>query len=295
MPLIELNQVSKSFGSDAAQQVLRDIDLEIEEGEFVAVIGFSGSGKSTLLNLIAGLHEPTSGDVRMDGRPVSRPSPERGVVFQNYSLLPWLTVQGNVELAVAQVFPEQNRAERREQAMRYIKMVNLAPAKHKYPRELSGGMRQRVSLARTLATQPRAMLMDEPLSALDALTRAVLQDEILGILEQERKTVFLITNDVDEGLLMADRIIPLTMGPGATLGPAFTIDLPRPRDRKSINRNDAFKRLRHDITAFLLDEKRKQQELPADAAAVVLPDIEPEAPTARSLFNFSRRLRRAFS
>lgn len=251
-PLLSLRGVAKGFGEGAARtEVLADIDLELSSGEFLAIVGFSGSGKSTLINLIAGLIPPDAGVVELDGKPVTGPGPDRGVVFQGYALLPWLTVLGNVRLAVDAVFPHCPRQERVERARHYVEMVGLGDAHWKYPRELSGGMRQRVSVARGLALDPRVLLLDEPLSALDALTRASLQSEIERIWEADRKTVVMITNDVDEAILLADRIVPLRPGPKATLGPAFPVRLARPRDRKAVNDDPEFKRIRNEITHYL--------------------------------------------
>ena len=208
--------VSKSYGSGARHAVLSDVNLSIEEGEFVAIVGFSGSGKTTLISTIAGLITPDSGEILLKGKPVLEAGPDRGVVFQSYSLMPWLTVLGNVALAVDAVFAELDDASSVEaQTHKYIEMVGLAHAADRRPAELSGGMRQRVAVARALAMNPEILLLDEPLSALDALTRAKLQDEIEAIWRQQRKTVVLVTNDVDEALLLADRIIPLTPGPNA--------------------------------------------------------------------------------
>lgn len=253
LPFVKFKHVSKGFGSGSQRrQVLRDLNLDIARGEFVAIVGYSGSGKTTLISLLAGLIRPDEGSVIIDGAEVTGPGPDRGVVFQNYSLLPWLNVFDNIALAVDQVFPNWTPEKRREHIEQYIAMVNLTPARHKRPHELSGGMRQRVSVARALAMNPEMLLLDEPLSALDALTRATLQDEIEEIWERDRKTVVLITNDVDEGLLLADRVIPLSVGPGATLGPAVEVDLDRPRDRKTIQRDPHFKRLRTEVLDYLL-------------------------------------------
>lgn len=252
MAILEMKSVSKWFGSGSSQtEVLRSVDLSLEEGEFVAIVGFSGSGKSTLMNLLAGLLSPDRGEVLFKGQKNPEPGPDRGIVFQNYSLLPWLSVYENVRLGVDQVFAQRPSAERHEMVLRYVEMVSLTPALQKKPGELSGGMRQRVSLARTLAMSPDVLLLDEPLGALDALTRAVLQDEIARIWAAERKTVLLITNDVDEALLLADRIIPLKPGPSATLGTEFPVTLERPRNRGALNHDASFKTLRNDIVGYL--------------------------------------------
>jgi nitrate/nitrite transport system ATP-binding protein len=263
--------VCKRFGKgDAPTEVLRDINLEIRQGEFVAIVGYSGAGKTTLISLLAGLIAPDEGSVLLESRPVLGPGPDRGVIFQNYSLLPWLSVAANVKLAVDQAFPRWTDGQRRAHVEKYIGMVSLSHAKHRTPRELSGGMRQRVSVARALAMNPQVLLMDEPLGALDALTRATLQEEIVRIWEQDRKTAVLITNDVDEGILMADRIIPLSAGPGATLGPSMAIDIPRPRDRKAISHHPRFKEIRRDVIGYLT-ATRRPVGVAADAAQAVRP------------------------
>lgn len=261
MAFLELQSVSKGFGEGPGRsQVLQDVSLEVEEGEFIAVVGFSGSGKSTLVNLIAGLERPDAGTIMLDGKPVSGAGPDRGVVFQNYSLLPWLSVFENVGLAVDAVFPSWPKAKRNAHIERYVEMVNLSPAAWKKPKELSGGMRQRVSVARALAMDPRVLLLDEPLSALDALTRGTLQREFERIWGQDRKTVLLITNDVDESILLADRVVPLTVGPGATLGRSFPVDLPRPRDKTALNRDPTYKKLRNDIMNYLMGLKGERRD-----------------------------------
>ena len=274
-PFLELDGVAIGFGPEKTRtDILRDVNLEVGENEFVAIIGFSGSGKSTLVSLLAGLERPTEGEVRLEGVEVTRPGPRRGVMFQSYSLLPWLSVFGNIELAVKQVFPSFSSAEVRKHVDRYIEMVNLTDACDKAPHELSGGMRQRVSLARTLAMQPDVLLLDEPLSALDALTRAVLQDEILQIWEKEKKTVVLITNDVDEAILLADRIIPLTMGPEATLADAFPVDLERPRDRRTLTDQPAYQRLKAEITSYLVGLNKEARKL-RSKTLVAMPEVKP--------------------
>ncbi|PKO39395.1 MAG: nitrate/sulfonate/bicarbonate ABC transporter ATP-binding protein [Betaproteobacteria bacterium HGW-Betaproteobacteria-6] len=271
---LEITGLSKSYGSGKqTTDVLKDINLSIREGEFVAIVGFSGSGKTTLISLIAGLIAADRGDIRLKGQPVAGPGPDRGVVFQNYSLMPWMTVRQNVDLAVNQIFPDISAAERQARTEKYIEMVGLTHAIDRRPAELSGGMRQRVNVARALSANPEILLLDEPLSALDALTRANLQDEILRIWEQEKKTVILITNDVDEGLLMADRIIPLNPGPGATFGPEFEVRLARPRDRTAMNHDPEFKRLRKEVTEYLMKVGAEQA---GDAGNVVpLPKVLP--------------------
>jgi nitrate/nitrite transport system ATP-binding protein len=271
MPFLELNNVSKGFGGPA---ILQGVNLTIERGEFVAIVGYSGSGKTTLISMIAGLIKPDSGTVKLNDLEITAPGPDRGVVFQNYSLLPWLTVYENIAVAVDQVFPNYSPEKKRQHIEKYIAMVNLTPAREKLPRQLSGGMRQRVSVARALAMDPQILLLDEPLSALDALTRSTLQDEIERIWDADKKTVVLITNDVDEALLLADRIIPLSPGPGARLGDSVTVTLARPRERKALNHNPEFKRLRALVTNQLLSygEKRKS----TITKKLTLPDILPE-------------------
>jgi len=272
---LELKNVCKSHGSGPhATPVLKDINLQIREGEFVAIVGFSGSGKTTLISLIAGLTAPDSGQILRDGAPIAGPGPDRGVVFQSYSLMPWMTVRENVALAVDQVFKDRPKLEREARALRYVEMVNLTPALDKRPAELSGGMRQRVAVARALAADPDILLLDEPLSALDALTRARLQDEIIRIWSRERKTVILITNDVDEGIMMADRIIPLNPGPGATFGPEFRVALERPRERAAMNHSEAFQRIRKEVTRYLMDVGA-QKNADDDGKIIHLPSVLP--------------------
>ena len=275
-PILELSGVTKSFGRPhETVTILRDVNLTVNEGDFVSIIGYSGSGKSTLINLISGLLRPTAGQATMDGKPIGGPGPERGIVFQNYSLLPWLTVSENVRLAVDHIFTAMSDQERKEHTARYVDLVKLTPASTKYPKELSGGMKQRVSLARTLAVNPRVLLLDEPLSALDALTRTTLQDEIAEIWQTHRTTVIWITNDPDEALLVADRVIPLLPGrEGATLGPEISVSIPRPRVRSELLKTPHFKDLKVQIIQALVAAKK-------DSATTVtrkltVPDILPE-------------------
>jgi nitrate/nitrite transport system ATP-binding protein len=274
MAFLQLQNVSKGFGPPGRRtEVLHDIHLEVERGEFVAIVGYSGAGKTTLISLIAGLLKPDAGGIELEGKPVAGPGPERGVVFQNYSLLPWLTVYENVFLAVDAVFPRWPRSHKVDHAERFIAMVNLTAARNKRPAELSGGMRQRVSVARALAMDPEILLLDEPLSALDALTRATLQDEIERIWQRNHKTVVMITNDVDEGILLADRIIPLSAGPRATLGPAVTVDIERPRDRKALNHDPRFRAIRNHVIEYLLGSGNKPRRLPAPETATPDPAL----------------------
>ncbi|WP_043920238.1 ABC transporter ATP-binding protein [Jannaschia aquimarina] len=266
MSVLQFDGLSKSYGDTP---VLRDIDLEVREGEFLVLLGFSGTGKTTLINLMAGLDRPTRGCVTFKGAPVTGPGPERGVIFQSYSLMPWLTVDGNVGLAVDTLFPGLPRAERKAKVDHYVSMVGLSHAATRRPAELSGGMRQRVNVARALAMDPEVLLLDEPLSALDALTRANLADEIERIWEAEKKTCVLITNDVDEAIVLADRIIALR--PDGTLGAEYEVDIPRPRERSEMNHHEGFKALRAEVTRYLMDVGIEAKV----EGARVLPDVTP--------------------
>jgi nitrate/nitrite transport system ATP-binding protein len=293
MAFLELKGVRKGYSADGARtNVLKDIDLLIEKGEFVAIVGYSGAGKTTLMNLISGLARPDAGTVTLNGLDIVEPGPDRGVVFQNYSLLPWLTVCENIALAVNPLFPNWSAAKRRQHIERYIEMVHLTHARDKRPADLSGGMRQRVSVARALAMEPQILLMDEPLGALDALTRATLQDEIGRICVESGKTVVLITNDPDEGIYLADRIIPLSAGPDATLGPSFAIEIERPRDRKGMNHDPRFKRIRNSVVEWLLGAGGRKHA--TVTRRLILPDIEPEdLSLPHSRFGRRRAVRRS--
>ena len=274
MTILEISKLSKGYGEGHARtEVLADIDLKVAEGEFIAIVGYSGTGKTTLISLLAGLIEADSGGVIYKGREIDGPGPERGVVFQSYSLMPWLTVFGNVMLAVDSVFGKLPKAERVAIAEDYIAMVGLAHARDRRPAELSGGMRQRVAVARALAMRPEVLLLDEPLSALDALTRAKLQDEFAAICEKEKKTIVLITNDVDEAILLADRIVPLLPGRPATLGREFAVPFARPRDRSELNHDDAFIALRAEVTAYLMEAGAARGG--EEAAVLRLPELRP--------------------
>ncbi|MBO3761642.1 nitrate ABC transporter ATP-binding protein [Ciceribacter sp. L1K22] len=274
MSMLQLKDVSKSFGDGKTRnEVLANVNLDVTEGEFIAIVGFSGSGKSTLISLLTGLSRPDEGKVLFKGEEIVRPDSARGVVFQNYSLMPWLSVRANVALAVDAVHTTKSKAERAELVDGYISMVGLAHAIDRKPSELSGGMRQRVSVARALAMQPEVLLLDEPLSALDALTRSKLQDEFAAICEKEKKTIVLVTNDVDEAILLADRIIPLTPGPKATLGNSFDVKLARPRDRADMNSDEEFVRIRAEVTEYLMDlGKSRGSDI---ETGIVLPNVVP--------------------
>jgi nitrate/nitrite transport system ATP-binding protein len=258
MALLEVRGVSKSFNvkgkakSAAALPVLRDINLAIEEREFVCIVGRSGAGKTTLISLIAGLMEPDRGEILLEGKAIQGPGPERGIVFQNYSLLPWMTVYENIHLAVDAVAPDLAEKEKRERTEHYIKLVNLISATGKRPRELSGGMRQRVAVARGLAMDPKVLLMDEPFSALDALTRGTLQEELARIWMETQKTVVMITNDIDEAILLADTIYTLTSSPGTTLGPPVRVAAPHPRSRAEVSRGLDYQKARRETVGILV-------------------------------------------
>jgi len=257
-PLLELRNVEKSFPG-RAQPVLTRLNVSIPEGQFATIVGCSGAGKTTLVSLIAGLLKPDRGEIFFAGQPLADPGPERAVVFQNYSLLPWLTVLENVSLAVEASTAQLSRQAVKDQALYFIDLVKLSAAVHKRPRELSGGMRQRVALARALAMEPRVLLLDEPLSALDALTRVTLQDELARIWNETKTTVLMVTNDIDEAILLADRVYPLTRGPAATLGYPIDITLPRPRTRQHLSLASEYQQARQAIIGFLEHAKTRER------------------------------------
>jgi nitrate/nitrite transport system ATP-binding protein len=259
-PYLELSLVSMSFKSRQGPFLaLADVSLQIAKGEFVSLIGHSGCGKSTLLNIIAGLYRCTSGGVLLDGREVNSPGPDRAVVFQNHSLLPWLTAYENVELAVKRVSQgKRNKAEIRDWVMHNLKLVQMDHALHKRPDELSGGMKQRVGIARALSMQPKVLLMDEPFGALDALTRARLQDELIRIVDDTGSTAVMVTHDVDEAVLLSDRVIMMTNGPAATIGEILEVDLPRPRDRLELASQPRYMALRAAVMQFLYQKQMKE-------------------------------------
>jgi len=256
---LELTNVGIEFPTPKGPfRALRDINLKIDQGEFISLIGHSGCGKSTVLNIVAGLYGATEGGVLLDGREVNAPGPERAVVFQNHSLLPWLTAYENVELAVDQVFKKtKSSAEKREWIEYNLKLVHMDHAMHKRPDEISGGMKQRVGIARALAMQPEVMLMDEPFGALDALTRAHLQDSLMEIQKELNNTVIMITHDVDEAVLLSDRIVMMTNGPAATIGEILKVDLPQPRDRLALADDPTYNHYRSEVLRFLYEKQRK--------------------------------------
>ncbi|MFT6435877.1 MAG: nitrate/nitrite transport system ATP-binding protein [Candidatus Azotimanducaceae bacterium] len=273
---LDISQINKTFSTDSGEfEALRNVDLKIQEGEFVSLIGHSGCGKSTVLNIVAGLTDATSGGVILEGREIRDPGPDRAVVFQNHALMPWLSVYGNVELAVKAVFKGQkSKAEMRRWIMHNLELVNMDHAKNKLPAEISGGMKQRVGIARALAMQPKVLLMDEPFGALDALTRAQLQNSTMAIHRELGNTVIMITHDVDEAVLLSDRIVMMTNGPAATIGQIVEVDLPRPRNRVALAEDQKYNHCRKLVLDFLYAEHN-----PADALA----DGSVATPTSLSL------------
>jgi len=259
--LVAIQDVAKDFplARGESYQALQGIDLEIRKGEFISLIGHSGCGKSTLLNMIAGLDLPTAGAVLLDGDVVKRPGPDKMVVFQNYSLLPWLTVRDNIALAVDEVLPEIARADRDALVEEHIAMVGLGHAAGKLPAQLSGGMRQRVAIARALAIKPKLLLLDEPFGALDALTRGNLQEKLMQICNEHELTAVMVTHDVDEAVLLSDRIVMLTNGPGSRIGGILEVDIPRPRQRLEVVHHPSYYSLRSEIIYFLNRQKRVKQ------------------------------------
>ena len=260
---LELTQVGISFPTEKGSFVaLQNVNLHIKKGEFVSLIGHSGCGKSTVLNIVAGLHQASAGGVILNHKEVTEPGPERAVVFQNHSLLPWLTVYQNVELAVKQQAQgKKTKAEIRDWVEHNLALVHMSHALDKRPGEISGGMKQRVGIARALAMQPEVLLMDEPFGALDALTRAHLQDSLMDIQAQLNTTVMMITHDVDEAVLLSDRIVMMTNGPAATIGEILTVDLPRPRHRLQLADDPTYNHYRHQVLSFLYEKQRKVEDL----------------------------------
>jgi nitrate/nitrite transport system ATP-binding protein len=256
---LEVQYLAKRFPDSAGGEltVFDNANFGIEKGEFVCIIGHSGCGKSTILNILAGLDEASEGVVLMNDREVSGPSLDRGVVFQNYSLLPWLTTLRNITFAVHARWPVWSKEEVIEHSMKYIEMVGLKGTEHRKPSQLSGGMRQRVSIARAFATQPQLLLMDEPFGALDALTRGMIQDELIKIWDETRQTVFMITHDVDEAILLADRILLMTNGPHARIAESVEVSIPRPRKRTDIIHHESYYLIRNHLVDFLVNRSRE--------------------------------------
>lgn len=250
---LEIDNLIKSYPTPEGGElvVLDEIDLTINEDEYISVIGHSGCGKSTLLKMVAGLEKPTSGSIRLEGKEIRKPGAERMMVFQHYSLLPWLTVQENVRLAVDEVLKKASPVEKKQIVSEHLAMVNLTAAANKYPDEISGGMKQRVGIARALAIRPKVLLMDEPFGALDALTRGKLQRQVLDIWEHNPQTVMMITHDVDEALYMSDRIVMMTNGPNAKIGEILEVPFPHPRDRQALRESREYFELRNHALNFL--------------------------------------------
>lgn len=266
---LSLSQVDMTFpGANGGNPVLKNINLDVKRGEYLSLIGHSGCGKSTVLNIVAGLLKATSGGVIVDGREVNAPGPHRAVVFQNHSLLPWLTVYQNVEIAVDKIFgATRTKAERRDWILHNLAMVNMSHALDRLPSQISGGMKQRVGIARALAMEPKVLLLDEPFGALDALTRAHLQDEVIRIQSELGNTVMMITHDVDEAVLMSDRVVMMTNGPAATIGQILAVPLERPRNRIALAEDPTYNHCRQEILSFLYEKQRKVEPISARAGA----------------------------
>lgn len=272
---LELSKVGIEFPTPKGPFcALQNVDLKISKGEFVSLIGHSGCGKSTVLNIVAGLYQASTGGVMLNGREVNEPGPERAVVFQNHSLLPWLTAYENVELGVKQVFKgKKSRAEMKQWIEHNLELVHMSHAIHKRPDELSGGMKQRVGIARALAMEPQVLLMDEPFGALDALTRAHLQDSLMEIQYQLGNTVIMITHDVDEAVLLSDRIVMMTNGPAATIGEILDVNLPKPRNRLELADNAEYNHYRSSVLRFLYEKQKKVEPINAKKSEKVVSAI----------------------
>ncbi len=280
--IIKVDGIERRFaapGGDGDTQVFGDVWFDVREGEFVCLIGHSGCGKTTLLNILAGLDRPTAGAVTVEGQEITGPSLERAVIFQGHALMPWMTVLGNIDFAVASRWPDWNREKRHAHAQQFIDMVHLTGAETKKPAQLSGGMKQRVGIARALAIQPRVMLMDEPFSALDALTRGSLQDELLGIVAERGQTSFMITHDIDEAILLADRIVLMTNGPEARVCEIVENTLPKGRLRSDMHTHPNYYPMRNHLIEFLVNRSRTfRQELASSSYDPRHPPvIRPEA------------------
>ena len=259
---LEITSVNMDFPTSKGYfRALENVNLKVCKGEFVSIIGHSGCGKSTVLNIVAGLYKATQGGVILNGKEVDEPGPERAMVFQNHSLLPWLSTYENVELAVKTIFKgKKNKAEMREWIEHNLKLVHMDHAMHKRPDEISGGMKQRVGIARALAMEPEVLLLDEPFGALDALTRAHLQDSVMEIQATLGNTMMMVTHDVDEAVLLSDRIVMMTNGPAASVGETLHVDLPKPRDRIAVSESTEYNNCRHEVLRFLYERHRKKLE-----------------------------------
>ncbi len=260
---LELTDVNMDFPTPAGYfRALEGVNLKVSKGEFVSIIGHSGCGKSTVLNIIAGLYQATQGGVILNGKEVNDPGPERAMVFQNHSLLPWLTAYENVELAVKTIFKgKKSKSEMKDWIEHNMKLVHMEHALHKRPGEISGGMKQRVGIARALAMEPEVLLLDEPFGALDALTRAHLQDSVMEIQADLGNTMMMVTHDVDEAVLLSDKIVMMTNGPSATVGEILAVDMPRERERLAVSETPEYNHCRHEVLRFLYDRHGKKEDV----------------------------------
>lgn len=278
---LEISHVSIEFPTPKGPfKALDSVDLDISRGEFVSLIGHSGCGKSTVLNIVAGLYQASGGGIILDGREVDEPGPDRAVVFQNHSLLPWLTAYQNVELAVKQVFKgKKSKSEIRFWIEHNLELVHMEHAMHKRPNEISGGMKQRVGIARALAMEPKVLLMDEPFGALDALTRAHMQDSLIEIQARLNNTVIMITHDVDEAVLLSDRIVMMTNGPAATIGEILEVDLPRPRDRIKMANDPRYNYFRSEVLKFLYERQKQpsEKDMPVDDSIAAKASVDSDS------------------
>ncbi|GAB1263861.1 ABC transporter ATP-binding protein [Aurantivibrio infirmus] len=281
MPILDISHVDMEFPTPKGPfTALKGVNLKLEKGEFISLIGHSGCGKSTVLNIVAGLYKASVGGVIVNGKEVSEPGPERAVVFQNHSLLPWLTAYQNVELAVKQVFGKtKTKAEIKEWVEHNLHLVHMDHAMHKRPGEISGGMKQRVGIARAISMQPDILLMDEPFGALDALTRAHMQDSLMEIQAELNNSVMMITHDVDEAVLLSDRIVMMTNGPAATIGEILDVKLERPRDRLALAQDPEYTRLRSSVLRFLYEKQRKVETIGAPPKKTNLSESASESNT----------------
>jgi nitrate/nitrite transport system ATP-binding protein len=278
VPFLSVHRLSKRYGA-ATEPVFEAVDFAIERGQFVCVIGHSGCGKTTILNVLAGLDSASSGEAFMQGREIAGPSLDRGVVFQGHALLPWLSVAGNIGFAVRSRWPEWSTEQVRAQVQQYIDLVHLTGAEHKKPSELSGGMKQRVGIARAFAIQPKMLLLDEPFGALDALTRGTIQDELLAIVQATQQTVFMITHDVDEAMLLADRILLMSNGPRACIAEVVENTMPRTRTRLTMHHDPQYYRIRNHLIDFLVHRSKTFRAEPQHKAVVVAPGLAEAALT----------------